>query len=315
MASPPFKSVCLVGANGNVGGPMLSALKADGNFEITVLRRSNSSSFHLSQSGVKEAVGSPELSLDELTEALMGQDVVIASFPLKDVNQHLRLVEAAFRAGVRRFVPADFGSCDAASPWAQETLKLYRDKTLVREKLEELAASSASSGGQFTWTAIICGHFFDFGLRSGLLHFDLDTKTAQTLDGGNVKASTSTLRRVAEATVRALRKPQDTANHALYVQSFCLTQMELLAALEKATGSKWKTEDLESMSFLAKEKAKVDAGDRAAIEEVVYVIGTLEADWTTKEDFAMDLLGLKDEDLDQVLAEIVADHQKSKQSE
>jgi putative NADH-flavin reductase len=313
MSSPPFKNVCLIGANGNVGAPILSALEADGSFEITVIRRRSSSSSP-STSKATEITVSPELSLEELTGVLQGQDVVISSFPLKDVNQHLRLVEAAFRAGVRRFIPADFGSCDAASPWAQETLKLYRDKTLVREKLEKLAASSAKQGGHFTWTSIICGHFFDFGLRSGLLHFDLDGQTAQTLDGGNVKASTSTLRRVAEATVRTLKLPQETQNQALYVQSFCITQLELLAALEKATGSKWKTEDLESKSFLEKEKSKADAGDHAAIEEVVFVIGTLEADWRGKEGFAMDLLGLEDEDLDQVLTQVIADHKESKVS-
>ncbi|KAK0385484.1 hypothetical protein NLU13_6664 [Sarocladium strictum] len=310
MSTQPLKKVCLVGANGNVGAPLLSALEADGNFEVSVLRRSNSSSSK-TKTNVAEIIVSPDLTLEELTDALKGQDVVIASFPLKDVNQHLRLVEAAFRAGVRRFIPADFGSCDAASEWAQETLKLYRDKTLVREKLEKLAASSAKDGGNFTWTAIICGHFFDFGLRSGLLHFDLEKKTAQILDGGNTKASASTLHRVAEATIRVLQKSQETANRALYIQSFCLTQLELLAALEKVTGSKWKVEDLESKSFMAREKAKADAGDHAAVEEVVYVIGTLEADWRSKADFAMQLLELEDEDLDYVLTQVIAGHNAS----
>lgn len=310
MSSEDLKKVCLVGANGNVGAPILAALVAAGDFDVTVLRRSNSAS-SAPQANVKDAVVAPEFNLEDLTEAFKGQDAVISSFPLSDVNQHLRLVEAAFRAGVRRFIPADFGSCDAASPWAQETLKLYRDKTMVREKVEKLAASSASDGGHFTWTAIVCGHFFDYGLRSGLLHFDLDKKVAQTLDGGNVKASASTLARVAEATVKVLQKPEQTKNRPLYVQSFCLTQLELLSALEKATDSKWTTEDLDSKSFLAKEKAKVDAGDHAAIEEVVFVIGQLEADWRNKEDFAMDLLGLEDENLDDVLTQVLADHKQA----
>ncbi|KAL2204569.1 NmrA-like family protein [Sarocladium strictum] len=305
-----FQKVCLVGANGNVGGPILQALRADGTFEITVLRRSGSSTSY-AQSDVTEVVVSDELALDELTEALKGQDVVISSFPLKDVNQHLRLVEAAFRAGVQRFIPADFGSCDAASPWAQETLKLYRDKTLVRDKLEKLGASSAQEGGHFTWTALICGHFFDYGLKSGLLHFDLKTHTAQVLDGGNTKASASTLGRVAEATVKVLKKPKETANRAIYVQSVCVTQLELLEAIEKVTGVKWTKEDLDSKAFLAEEKAKVDAGDHAAVEEVVYVIGQLEADWREKEGFAMELLGLEDEDLEQILRKVVAEHSHS----
>lgn len=305
MSSETLTKVCLVGANGTVGAPILAALLDAGTFDVSVLRRSSSSS-STAQSNVNNISVASELPLEELTEALQGQDAVIAAFPLSDVNQHLRLVEAAFRAGVKRFVPADFGSCDASSPWAQESLKLYRDKAMVREKVEKLAASSADAGGAFSWTAIICGHFFDYGVRSGLLHVDVNSKSAQTLDGGNVKASSSTLRRVAEATVRALQKPQETKNRALYVQSFCITQKELVGALEKATNSSWTVEDLDSKDFMAKEKAKADAGDHAAIEEVVFVIGTLEADWTQKQDFAMDLLGLQDENLDDVLAQILS---------
>lgn len=308
-SSAPIKKVCLVGASGTVGSVIVKELVQAGCFDVSILRRSNSSS--PSPAGVTEIHISPALGLEELTKALTGQDAVVAAFPLKDVSEHIRLVDAAFNAGVRRYIPADYGSCDAASPQAQHHLKLYRDKTAVRVHCEELAeeASQDQTGASpFTWTSIICGHFFDFGLRSGLLHFNIDTEKAQILDAGNIKASASTLRRVGESVVRVLQRHEATRNRAVYVQSFCPTQLEILASLERATGNKWHTQHLDSNAFLERESRRLAAGDHEAVEEIVFVLGTVDADWTRKDEYAMGLLGLEDENLDEVICEVVAAH-------
>ncbi|TWU72675.1 hypothetical protein ED733_003081 [Metarhizium rileyi] len=310
MASPaPITKVCLVGANGTVGSVIAKQLVQAGCFDVSVLRRSNSSS--TAPVSVVEIPVSPSLGLEELTRALKGQDAVVAAFPLRDLSEHLRLVEAAFDAGVRRYIPADYGSCDAASPQAQHHLKLYRDKTAVRKKCEELAQRAAedpTGASPFTWTSIICGHFFDYGLRSGLLHFNMDTEEAQILDAGDIKASASTLGRVGESVVRVLQRHEASRNRAVYVQSFCPTQLEILASLERATGSKWHTQHLDSNAFLERESKRLEDGDNEALEEIVFVLGTVDADWTRKGEYAMDLLGLQDENLDQVVREVVAAH-------
>lgn len=308
-SSTPIKKVCLIGANGTVGSVITKELVKAGCFDVSVLRRSNSSS--PSPAGVTEIPISPALGLEELTKSLAGQDAVVAAFPLKDVSEHLRLAEAAFNAGVLRYIPADYGSCDAASPQAQHHLKLYRDKTAVRVKCEELAdkaAADPTGASPFTWTSIICGHFFDYGLRSGLLHFDIDTERAQILDAGDIKASASTLRRVGESVVRVLQRQEATRNRAVYVQSFCPTQLEILASLERATGNKWHTQHLDSNAFLERETKRLAAGDHEAIEEIVFVLGTVDADWTRKDGYAMELLGLEDENLDEVICEVLAAH-------
>lgn len=308
-AEAPIRKVLLVGANGTVGSVILKGLVQARCFDVSVLRRSNSTSSGTA-AGIADVPVSPELGLEELVTAVSGHDAVVAAFPLKDLGQHLRLVEAAFRAGVRRYIPADYGSCDAASPQAQAHLKLYREKTAVRKRCEEFASQTPS--GPFTWTSIICGHFFDYGLRDGLLHFDLDAQKAQILDAGDIKASTSTLRRVAESVVAVLQRPQQTRNRAVYVQSFCPTQLEILASLERATGSKWHTQHLDSNAFLERESRRLAAGDEEAIEEIVFVLGTVDADWTRRDGFAMELLGLEDEKLDDVVAAVVAEHAKAK---
>ncbi|KAH7129423.1 hypothetical protein B0J13DRAFT_138016 [Dactylonectria estremocensis] len=299
-----LNKVCLVGGNGNLGTVLLDGLVNAGDFTVSVAKRASSKSSPSHASTTTRITIPDDMSVAGLTEALRGQDVVIASFPLADVNQHLRLVEAASLAGVKRFVPADFGSCDAASPNARRLLKLYRDKDLVRQKCEETAAANPS----FSWTALVCGHFFDYGVHDGLLHFDLAAKTADILDDGSARASASTLRRVAEATVAALRRPEPTRNRTLYVQSFCVSQPEVLAALERATGgTPWTQRTVDSKAFVEDASRRLEANyTKHAMEEIVFVLGALEADWTKEEGFAMELLGLEDEDLDQVVAEVVA---------
>ncbi|UNI15525.1 hypothetical protein JDV02_002051 [Purpureocillium takamizusanense] len=310
-SSGPLTRVLLVGANGTLGSVILEGLVQARCFDVSVLRRSTSTSPPTAAAAVRTVSISPDLPLDELTAACQGHDAVVAAFPLTDVSQHLRLVEAAFRAGVRRFIPADYGSCDAASPQPQHHLQLYRDKTLVRDKCETLGEHAARDGKPFTWTSIVCGHFFDYGLEDGLLHFDLDTRTAQILDGGDIKASASTLRRVAESVVAVLERPDETRNRAVYVQSFCPTQLEVLAALERATGTPWHTQHLDSNAYLERQSRLLAEGNHAAVVEIVFVLGTVDADWTTRDGFAMELLGLRDEKLDDVVAAVVAKH-KSK---
>ncbi|EPE27845.1 NAD(P)-binding Rossmann-fold containing protein [Glarea lozoyensis ATCC 20868] len=183
---------------------------------------------------------------------------------------------------------------------------MYGKKIRLRRKLEELADKAISEDNPFTWTSIVNGHFFDYGLEDGLLHFNLDTHVAQLLDGGSIRASTSTLPRVAEAVVRVLQRPNETRNRAIYVQSFCPTQLEILAALERATGTQWRTEHIDSKAYL-EENSKLLATDyHKASFGIVFVLGTTDADWTQREGFAMELLGLKDENLDDVVAAVVA---------
>ncbi|KAG5949820.1 hypothetical protein E4U53_005734 [Claviceps sorghi] len=295
-----IQNICLVGANGTLGTAILKALLST-TLTISILRRNSSTS--PIPAGVTAIPISASLPLAELTSALRGQHAVIAAFPLTDVTQHIRLVQAAHDAGVSRYIPADYGSCDAASPAAQHHLQLYRDKTAVRTKCEQLASAA------FSWTSIICGHFFDHGLEDGLLHFDLAARTALILDDGHVRASTSTLARVAEAVVRVLQHDGDeTRNRALYVQSFCPSQLDILAALERATDSKWTTQHVDSAAFLEKQSKRLAEGHKDAVEDIVFVLGTVDADWRRREGFAMDLLGLEDEDLDAVVAKVVREH-------
>ena len=309
MVSPEtsITKVLLVGANGTLGSVILKALLQAESFEISLLLRSTDQ-LPPAATSARNILISPELSPNELVDACTGQDAVIAAFQIHDVSHHLRLVEAAYLAGVRRYIPADFGSCESSNLEAQKYFPMYGKKILIRETFEGLAEKAVSEGKPFTWTSIVNGHFFDYGLEDKLLHFNLDTHVAHLLDGGNIRASTTTLPRVAETVVRILQRPNDTRNRALYVQSFCPTQLEILSALERATGVKWRTEHLDSKQYLDQNsKLLVTDYDKASFG-IVFVLGTIYADWRQHKGFAMKVLELEDENLDTVVTAVVAKH-------
>ena len=104
-----------------------------------------------------------------------------------------------------------------------------------------------------------------------------------------------------------MEKPKETENKLLYIHSLYVTQLEVLAALEKVTGDQFERFDEDSEEGLKKCRPKMLEGDHDAGEEVVAIWGVVAADWKKREAFANDLLGLKEEDLDEVVQRVVKD--------
>jgi len=297
----PIKTVALLGADGKLGPSVLQAL-VSANFTVTVLKRASSKSKSDYPASVREVRIPDEFPPAALEEALKGQDVVVATVSGSKTELQRKLADAAVAAGVQRFIPADFGSCEAGNERAKELVPFYYvEKLKLRRHLQDLAEKNPG----FSWTALVCGHFFDWEPK--FLHIDIAARRAALLDDGNVKASASTLGQVGKATAKVLESADkaEMRNRTLYVQSFCVTQRQVLEAFERATGTKWEVEMFDSAKFLADQRAKMDAGDKNAMEEVVWWLGTLEADWESEDGFAMSLLGLEEENLDEVVKRMV----------
>jgi putative NADH-flavin reductase len=296
-----IKNVLLLGADGNLGPFVLNAL-VDADFNVTVMKRASSKSKSSYPESVKEIRVSDDFPAYELSEILTGQDAVVITIPGSNTQLQTRLAAAAVNAGVKHFIPADFGSCDSDSKRAQELVPLYVEKALFRKYLTNLAEKNPG----FSWTSLVPGHFFDWEPK--FLHINIKEHQVDYLDEGEDRWSTSTLGQISKATVKVLQSAEkpEVRNKMLYIQSFCVTQQMVHAACEKATGTQWKVKKYDSAPFTKEQKAAMDAGDHDATEEVVWVLGTLEAYWEDKKDFAMDLLGLEEENLDEVIKRIVS---------
>ncbi|KAI7002776.1 NmrA-like family protein [Hortaea werneckii] len=275
----PIKNVAILGADGKLGPAVLEAL-VSASFTVTVLKRESSKS----------------------SDEHYPPSVKVARVP-DDLNTEVqkKLADAAVQAGVRRMIPADFGSCDSSTTEAQELVPLFKHKADLRQYLQTLAAQHKG----FTWTSLVTGHFFDWSLP--FIHVHLAERRADVLDAGEHRCSMSTLARIGEATVQVLRKPEVTENQMLYVQSFCVSQNAIVKAFEKATANdRWTVEKYDADDFREREKARASKGDAEAVEELVYYLGVVDGDWTKKKGFAMELLDIKDENVEAVAKDVVA---------
>lgn len=99
------------------------------------------------------------------------------------------------------------------------------------------------------------------GIKYGFLGFDLTTRTGRIWDDGNVRYSITTLRQIARGLISALKHPEETKNRDVYIASFTTTNNEVLAALEKATGEKWKVENVDSEKTIAEGQQMRKDGD------------------------------------------------------
>jgi hypothetical protein len=298
-------NVALIGGTGTLGAPVLKALKAS-EFNVFVVNRQTSRSVYPRT----QVITVPDdLNVDEVSHALREKeiDALIITIAGSHVESQKKLIDAAFKAGVKRLMPAEFGSCDSADDKTNEVLPLMKGKKDVRDYLLSLQDKERYGGASMTWTSLVTGHFFDYGLACGLLKFDLRGRKAYIMDGGNIKFSGSNLDFIGKAVIKILEKFEETENKLLYVHSNYVTQLELLEVLEEVTGDKFERIDQDSEEELKVVRPKMLDGDGEAREEVVAVWGVVASDWKNKEGFANTLLGLQEDDLVETVRKVVAE--------
>ena len=297
-----IKKVAIIGANGHLGPHVLSALLSANAFAVTVISRKGSKSTYPPSVPVKYISEDP--SIDEVVPVLTGQDALVVTFAGTNADLQILLADAAVKAGVKRFIPADFGSCDSNSKRALDLVPLYKGKQRVRQHLEGIVSKG---GSDFSWSSLVCGHFFDYDWWKDMLQLDIKERKARFFDGGNLRFSTTTLPTIGLAIVKMLQKDAETKNRMLYIQSFCSTQNEILEVLTRHLGQEkeWAVEQASSEAFIKGQQDKIDqspnGGDADAIENLVSVVGIIDSNWEGKTDFANDLLGVGGEDLDEVV--------------
>lgn len=236
-------TVALAGATGNLGPAILDALLNAG-FQVTVLSRKESN--HTLPPSVKVAHVDYD-SLDSLTAALQGQDAVVSTLASLALGKQLLLVDAAARAGVKRFLPSEFGS-NTTHPKTSR-FPCYGDKVAVQKALEK-------SG--MTWTLVNNGAFLDWGIKVGFV-MNVRDKRINLYDGGDRPFSTTTLATVGRAVVGVLRHPRETENRVVFVHDTAITPKKLAAMGKKATGGAegWKEEVVSTDDLLQSAWAEV----------------------------------------------------------
>ncbi|KAJ5288969.1 isoflavone reductase family protein [Penicillium angulare] len=297
--SQPIKNVMLMGAGGLFGTEVLLALQKEGQFNLSILsRKSSKSNF---PSNLKVYNVDDDYPIDQLVDAFKGQDALVSTLPGRPYTVHIRMIDAAIEAGVKRFIPTEYGNNTCAA--AAELVTLYEDKAKVAAYLK----SKESTG--LTWTAVHTGQFFDWGLEAGWLDYYIKEKRTTIYDSGDTQWSTSTLETASAAVAKVLLKPEETKNKPIFVASFTVSQNQVLKELEKVTGTTWNVQRMSSTDAIKKAAGLSDKDYSDGLKLLILML--LYADNADRganfEKFGLsnELLGLQEESLTEVIDRVV----------
>ncbi|KAI1078994.1 isoflavone reductase [Whalleya microplaca] len=228
----PLTNVTVFGAGGQLGTPVLRALLAAPEFNVTILAREDTNSTY--PPGVR--VIRTDFSPESLATALKDQDAVVSTVTHMALDKQKEVIHAAVAAGVRRFLPSEYGG-DTSKDQMLQAAPFTRVKRQVTDLLRTLEGQGPS--GQFSWSAIVPGPFLEWVFEPDEFGINLNTRTVTLYDGGDVPFPTSKLSTIADCVVGVLRNPDVTANRHVYVRSALLTHAKILSALESITASPW----------------------------------------------------------------------------
>jgi uncharacterized protein YbjT (DUF2867 family) len=247
---PAFKNIAVAGAAGDLGSAVFKRLVDSNKFNLTVLTRADSKSTF--PKGV-EVVKVDYDSLDSLTAALQGQEAVVSTIgSLATLSQSL-LIDAAVAAGVKRFLPSDFGS-NLVIPSVRK-LPVFRTKVIIEDKLIALA-----NEGKISYTFVYNSIFLDWGLSHGFF-FDFDKSEFTIWDDGNTEFSTTTLASVGDGVVGVLTHPEETKDRIVYIQDTVLTQNKFLELAKQVNPNKeWTVKHVKIDDVTAHSDANIAKG-------------------------------------------------------
>lgn len=183
--------------------------------------------------------------VDSLVKAFGGQDALIEAFNPSAATYQDTIVRAAIAAGVKHILTPDFSS-DTFNPHVDEVL-IFEGKRRAQTELEAVIAQSAA---QVSWTALIVGGWYDWGIKNGVFWIDKANKTIMRFGSGEQKYAISRLSHISDFVVHVLRNPEGFRNRPAYFATHTVTTNQLIALVEEVGGDGWKVTDVDVSSFV-----------------------------------------------------------------
>ncbi|KAH8807887.1 hypothetical protein F5884DRAFT_704262 [Xylogone sp. PMI_703] len=225
------QNVFLVGATGETGAVMLDALIKDGSFNVTCFIRSSSAGKPavkaLEDRGLKIVKGDLAGPIEETVALLQGIDIVVSAlFPLTATDQ-LPLVDAAAKAGVKRFLPCNWGTiAPRGGIMDMRDLKEEVHDCIFRHRLG--------------FTIIDVGFWYQISyprVPSGKFDYASFLPINEVYAGGTAPNLLIDKRDIGTITVKIM-KDERTLNKRVYIYGEVLSQNEVNEIVEQKTGEK-----------------------------------------------------------------------------
>lgn len=144
-------NVLIVGANGQIGKQLVHILNKESAYSVRALIRSEDQSDAFKRQGVEPVLGNLEGTVDELTEVAKDSDAIVFTAGsgghtgfdqtlLVDLDGAVKMIEAAEKAGVQRFIMVSAIQAHNRDNWNEKikpyfVAKHYADRILMQSKL------------------------------------------------------------------------------------------------------------------------------------------------------------------------------------
>lgn len=307
MSSSPIRTVMVVGASGNIGRPIVEDLLAAG-FTVSALTRQTSNSTFPPGMRAVPCDYTPE----GLTRAFQGQDAVVSTIATFATQEQKIAIDAMIAAGVKRFIPSEYG-VDTSVPDVLDLLPPAKGKC-------DTVAYLKSKQDKLSWTGVIVGGFFDWGLLVGAFGYNLRSKTVTVYDGGDQPWEATNIAQIARAVTACLSPEhyEKTSNQYVFVNSFTVTQNQVIAEIEKAMGTKIEREHVRSSEVAEVARRELATGEMEYSTGSGYAKGSISLiacqvynmdglnNYSETQGLWNDRLGLPRESLEETVQRVVA---------
>jgi hypothetical protein len=213
---------------------------------------------------------------DSLVSALKGQQFLVISLSVRAADDtHSKIVKAAAKAGIHYVMPNVYSydlenkNLQGDDMYTQASLKLVKE-------IESLGMS---------WIALSCGFWYEWSLalseHCNCFGIDIRNKKAVFFDDGNAKICTSTWPQCGAAVAGLLSLPEtgaspcvaDWKNKCLFVNSFNVSQRDMLDSVHRVIGTSDKDWEIKHESSADRVKEGMEAmkkGDHAGFMKAMY---------------------------------------------
>lgn len=247
-----------------------------------------------------------------LIAVLKGQQFLIITLSVfAPSDLHGKIVKAASEAGVQYIMPNIYGG-DIQNP---RVLEESMNGKSYKERFAELKSVKA------TWIVLVCGFWYEWSLalNKPFFGFDIPNRSVTFYDDGNTRIDVSTWDQCGRAVASLLSLPEtgaspcvaDWKNKPLYINSFKVSQRDMLDSLNRvlgATDKDWTIDFEPTKQRFQRGLQAMKDGDRmgfatASYARIFYPNG--DGDFASKWGTSNELLGLPKEDLDEVTKRVV----------
>lgn len=167
----------------------------------------------------------------------------------------MRIIEAAIAAGVRRFMPHEFGHDTLNKGISSRILK-----SAGRAKVIEHLRAASKSTANFEWVGVATGYTLDTGLISGNMGIDLEWHSATIHGIGTETFAASSLQRVGHVVACIVDHWDEVANQYIYAAGVLTSANEVLRSAEKATQREFTVGNYDVEDCIKEGEARIERG-------------------------------------------------------